>query len=748
MAGFGSTRIGSQLEEPSSVGTGGLHFEDDEPLSFGNTDVSPDTAMSWNTAQTVDALYLGLSAAQNTFIIGEHADRAYDFAHGARTNPTVFLQSAAQSASEFSEWNVGKISFGLGIATVATDYSVGRNADGTNFLQLNVPTGASFELSVNDVAQMTLSATAVDFQDNSITTTGGGSLTGTWSDLGAVTTIDINGGTIDGVTIGGAVAGAGTFTALTATSLDLNGALDLDVAALGATITNTADGASSQVMILEGDRATMADNDEAYLSLRLSNDGGVQTEFARLTWVATDVNAATSVDGRFDIAVVTAGALANELSLTGAALYPFTTGGLTLGSATNPFGALNLSSGGNINFANGDVQWAHAAGQITFTGEFFGNNAASGGFHGDAAASATVPTFSPLRTDTDTGIGSAGADILSLIAGAVEVVRLTEAGVSGNTATLAGGTLTSGGTDDKILDLSATLNDAGAAGGSDIFRLIKGNLTATNTTGWNNVYLMDLQVGGSTRIYYDHLNTRLGLSSSAATQIGIEVDAQGAGNNIAGRPLLLSAGNAGSQTTGAAGGELFLESGDASGSGNNNGGNITLTAGTATGSGQSGVVNINQPGGTPGTDALGLTHNGTDGVLINLDSTGDITFGIGAGNTSFSVSAESVILANDILIRRDVNAGLTASTTQTQGQGALTAEVNEVATVANVNDTVTLPTAVAGLRIVIINNGANTLRIFPASGDNLGAGVDTATTLASGSNVVYQSYNATNWESI
>ncbi|MDP4007218.1 MAG: hypothetical protein Q8P55_01300, partial [bacterium] len=36
------------------------------------------------------------------------------------------------------------------------------------------------------------------------------------SDLGIVTTVDVNGGTIDGVTIGGAAAGAGTFTTLTA----------------------------------------------------------------------------------------------------------------------------------------------------------------------------------------------------------------------------------------------------------------------------------------------------------------------------------------------------------------------------------------------------------------------------------------------------------------------------------------------------------------------------------------------------
>lgn len=40
----------------------------------------------------------------------------------------------------------------------------------------------------------------------------------TWADLGSVTTVDINGGTIDGVTIGGTTAGAGTFTDLTINS--------------------------------------------------------------------------------------------------------------------------------------------------------------------------------------------------------------------------------------------------------------------------------------------------------------------------------------------------------------------------------------------------------------------------------------------------------------------------------------------------------------------------------------------------
>ena len=33
-----------------------------------------------------------------------------------------------------------------------------------------------------------------------------------------------------------------------------------------------------------------------------------------------------------------------------------------------------------------------------------------------------------------------------------------------------------------------------------IFRLIKANLTQTDVTGWDNIYLMDLQVGGTSKI--------------------------------------------------------------------------------------------------------------------------------------------------------------------------------------------------------------------------------------------------------
>lgn len=59
-----------------------------------------------------------------------------------------------------------------------------------------------------------------------LTASGGGSLTGTWTDMGSVTTIDINGGTIDATPIGSGSASTGAFTTLTSTTLVTSGTLD------------------------------------------------------------------------------------------------------------------------------------------------------------------------------------------------------------------------------------------------------------------------------------------------------------------------------------------------------------------------------------------------------------------------------------------------------------------------------------------------------------------------------------------
>lgn len=92
-----------------------------------------------------------------------------------------------------------------------------------------------------------------------------------------------------------------------------------------------------------------------------------------------------------------------------------------------------------------------------------------------------------------------------------------------------------------------------------------------------------------------------------------------------------------------------------------------------------------------------------------------------------------------------VERGITASTTQTQGKGGLTHDINEIAVCANANDTVTLMRCHPGYRVTVINNGAQDLQIFPASGDNLGGGVNVATTLATTKSAIFESYSDGNW---
>jgi hypothetical protein len=92
-----------------------------------------------------------------------------------------------------------------------------------------------------------------------------------------------------------------------------------------------------------------------------------------------------------------------------------------------------------------------------------------------------------------------------------------------------------------------------------------------------------------------------------------------------------------------------------------------------------------------------------------------------------------------------VAAAVTAGTTQSQGQGPLTAEINIVTVCANANDVVTLPAAAAGLWCLVANKGAETLQVFPASGDDLGAGVNTSTTIAAAGKKLWAAYDATTW---
>ena len=131
------------------------------------------------------------------------------------------------------------------------------------------------------------------------------------------------------------------------------------------TVTDTTDAASVQIATFQGDRATPADNDEVYISYKISNEAGVtdtQVEIGRFTWVATDVTNSTTVEGRLDFAVMTDGTLADELQLDGTALSPSTNNGLAIGTSSLNWSDLFLADGAVINLGNDqDVTLTHIA---------------------------------------------------------------------------------------------------------------------------------------------------------------------------------------------------------------------------------------------------------------------------------------------------------------------------------------------------------------------------------------------------
>jgi len=104
--------------------------------------------------------------------------------------------------------------------------------------------------------------------------------------------------------------------------------------------------------------------------------------------------------------------------------------------------------------------------------------------------------------------------------------------------------------------------------------------------------------------------------------------------------------------------------------------------------------------------------------------------------------------ATGVLQTHQLTAGITADVGSAQGNGVLYSSYNEISTCANVGDAVTLPSASVGIKVTIINNGANAADVFPAADDDCGGGVNIAVSLAAGSNITYIAIDVTTWEVI
>ena len=119
-------------------------------------------------------------------------------------------------------------------------------------------------------------------------------------------------------------------------------------------------------------------------------------------------------------------------------------------------------------------------------------------------------------------------------------------------------------------------------------------------------------------------------------------------------------------------------------------------------------------------------------------NTGVVGRGSGFNEVGFSILGQTAIyyqhILGDILQHNQNRTGITASVVQTQaGATQLNGSYNEVATVANSGDACKTPFLDgSGIRLVVINNGANDLQLFPFPGVDIGAGVNVSRTMVPG----------------
>lgn len=112
-------------------------------------------------------------------------------------------------------------------------------------------------------------------------------------------------------------------------------------------------------------------------------------------------------------------------------------------------------------------------------------------------------------------------------------------------------------------------------------------------------------------------------------------------------------------------------------------------------------------------------------------------------SNSGNINAINVITSGYSI--RSVGTGIIALGNAQSSATALTKEINLVSTVLLGNGVV-LPTAVAGMVVIIINTSANTLSVYPASGAQINSGEANAAHLhPAGATLQYVAPTTTNW---
>lgn len=167
--------------------------------------------------------------------------------------------------------------------------------------------------------------------------------------------------------------------------------------------------------------------------------------------------------------------------------------------------------------------------------------------------------------------------------------------------------------------------------------------------------------------------------------------------------------------------------------GNVSGGNLTTT-GLLSVTGNANIGNL-------GTAAVVATGNISGGNLTTLNS-------VSAGTVIASGNITGANLVATSYYIRSISTGIAANGTTQGTAAALTKEINVVSTVS-ADAGVILPSAVAGMVIIINNTSANTLNVYPASGATINSlAMNSAYSHVTGASLQYYATSSTQWYTV
>ena len=418
---------------------------------------------------------------------------AETLANKTLTAPTIGAAEWSNANHTHAGGTTGGLIAASGAQTGTTNNTFDVDSDnGTGVLQLKTTTGGSANTVTltNTVASGDVTLSLPDATDTlagiaatqSLTnkTLAGAALTGTlalttvsctgaWTDLGEVTTVDINGGTIDGTAIGGAVAAAGAFTTIAA-SQDVTIAAGKDLILTKGAGEIKINAATSGGIIIKPTSVTTS-----FLTI----SSIAQTQATTISY--PDVNAATDTLVTLGVANVFSGAntfasiTGNDASL-GIAGTPGSTGAGGIVAFTGGAGDGAGNAGGALTTVTG-AGAAHTTGTGGASGAFTVASGAAGtatsGVGGASGLISVATAAGGAATGaTSTGGASGAVSITSGAGGAADNASACTGGAGGALAITGG----AGGTSDNAAS-------TGGAGSSVTIYAGSGGASAGGTAG-------------------------------------------------------------------------------------------------------------------------------------------------------------------------------------------------------------------------------------------------------------------------